>query len=65
MYNLAKFARVYGAQSGNMCKFDHQALPYSKVLSETHLLIGSIQVRKHTFTCLYNAALAKLFAGHA
>ena len=37
MYNLTKFARVYGAQSGNMCKFDHQALSYSKVLSETHL----------------------------
>ena len=39
MYNLTKFARVYGAQSGNMCKVDHQALSYSKVLSETHLLV--------------------------
>ena len=38
MYNLTKFARVDGAQSGNMCKVDHQALSYVKVLNETHLL---------------------------
>ena len=40
MYYLTKFARVYGAQSGNMCKVDHQALFYVKVLNETHLYIS-------------------------
>ena len=46
MYNLTKFARVYGAQSGNMCKVDHQALSYSKVLSETHLYLSGLHARR-------------------
>ena len=29
--------RFHKAQSGNMCKVDHQALSHVKVLSETHL----------------------------
>ena len=30
-------SRFHKAQSGNMCKVDHQALSHVKVLSETHL----------------------------
>ena len=48
MYNLTKFACIYGAQSGNMCKVDHQALSYVKVLNETHLLQSS---KVHFRTC--------------
>ena len=36
IYNLTKFARFHKAQSGDMCKVDHQACPMS-ILSETHL----------------------------
>ena len=35
---IKKFARFHMVQSGNMNKVDHQALPYLKVLSETHVL---------------------------
>ena len=35
IYNLTKFACFHKAQSGNMCKVDHQVLSYVKVLSET------------------------------
>ena len=38
-YNLTKFVRFHKAQSVSMCKVDHQALSYVKVLSETHLLL--------------------------
>ena len=37
IYNVAIFARFHKARSGNLCKVDHQALSYVKVLSETHL----------------------------
>ena len=36
-YNLKKFVRFHKAQSGNMCKVEHQALSYVKLLSKTHL----------------------------
>ena len=35
IYNLKKFGGFYKAQRDNMCKVDHQALSYVKVLSET------------------------------
>ena len=34
IYNLTKFSRFHKAQSGNMCKVDHQVLSCVKVLSE-------------------------------
>ena len=34
IYNLTKFSRFHKAQSGSMCKVDHQVLCYIKVLSE-------------------------------
>ena len=49
MYNLTKFARVYGEQSGNMCKVDHQELSYVKVLSETHLFETLFLVKEQSF----------------
>ena len=36
IYNLTKFGGFHKAQSGNMCKVDHQALSYVKVLSEAN-----------------------------
>ena len=35
--SLTKLARFNKAESGNMCKVDHQALSCVKVLSEAHL----------------------------
>ena len=32
IYNLTKFGRFHKAQSGNMCKVDHQTLSCIKVL---------------------------------
>ena len=37
VYNLAKFAQVHKAESGNKRKVDYQALSYIKILSKTQL----------------------------
>ena len=54
MCNLTKFAHVYGAQSGNMYKVDHQALSYVKVLSETHLYARTMPVCKSHVSFCFN-----------
>ena len=48
IYNFTKFGGFHKAQSGNMCKVDHQALSYVKVLSEIHLLFVKLfSIRTH------------------
>ena len=49
IYGLKKFARFHKVQKRNLCKVDHKALCYVKVLSETQQL--GMQEQSEMPTC--------------